>query len=510
MAELKTRKPTGRVAWPLILVEGEDKAGKTFASLQLSASPRVGQTFVLDTGDGTVDEYARLGPYLVLEHDGTWTSMIEQVKAAAAVPSDPERPNVIVVDSGTHEWDLLKDWASARARRSKKNRELLAKDPDAEVDVTSNYWNDAKDRWADLLLALKLFPGIAIITATGREVSKFENGVPVANQTMWSIEAEKTTTSWVSAWVRMKRPHQATLIAVRSLDIEVPAEGIRLPEEGVLDHLVFDILGAGGFAASSAVQTQLGTSIPRAKAQVLAAVKGTGLSDDEAKAEAARLWSVYGLPSGQGEVADSALAYLLNDIKDGSTPPPADSDPEPAADVEPEPPQDPPEPPQPPAEAPEPPEPTPEPEPAQEPPTVDGKPVPVDWANLTPDQVAVFIAKGGKKDLVPVLTLRGLPTSGRLDEMRDRLTKDLAALFEAPFEPGPEPVPEPPAESEGDAPEEATPESQGDAAPAVPAGWVEKVCFCGEPVAYEPGNFTQTIRHVDPVLDADHKADEAF
>ena len=42
MAGLKTRKPTGRVPWPCILLEGEEKSGKSWALAQFSTSDRIG------------------------------------------------------------------------------------------------------------------------------------------------------------------------------------------------------------------------------------------------------------------------------------------------------------------------------------------------------------------------------------------------------------------------------------------------------------------------------------
>lgn len=251
---LRTRRPTGRVAFPLILVEGEEKAGKTFAALRLSASPRIGRTFVLDLGEGTADEYAELGEYEILEHDGTWHQLWGQTQAAIAVPSDPERPNLIVVDSDTEVWNLLKGWVDVRARNSKRGRQTLQRDPDAEIDAPTNLWNDAKDRWNALHNALRAWPGVAIVIAHGKEVTKFANGQPVAGETEWKVEAERTLPFAVTGWVRMRRPHQATLIAARSLHVDVPANGLRLPEENPLEHLVFEILGAGGsFQRSSAV-----------------------------------------------------------------------------------------------------------------------------------------------------------------------------------------------------------------------------------------------------------------
>ena len=74
MSLIKSRKPTGVVPYPVILLEGPEKAGKTWAALLLSRSERVGQTYVLDLGEGSADEYGAIPGvrYEVLEHDGTY------------------------------------------------------------------------------------------------------------------------------------------------------------------------------------------------------------------------------------------------------------------------------------------------------------------------------------------------------------------------------------------------------------------------------------------------------
>jgi hypothetical protein len=253
---LNTRPPTGVVAFPLILVEGEEKAGKSYAAYQLSASPKVGRTFVLDLVDGTADEYAELGPYEVLVHDGTHRSMVEQVRAACEVPSDPGKPNVVIVDCGTPWWNLLVQWANDRAKESKDGRKKLRDDPDAEINIPMNIWNDVAARWAEFMFPLKKFPGIGIITAQGKEVSALDgNGRPIPRTKEWKVEAHKSTQAVVSGWVRLTQGHEATLIGVRSLHASVPAGGLKLGNgEHVLERVVFDILGAGqAFGENTAV-----------------------------------------------------------------------------------------------------------------------------------------------------------------------------------------------------------------------------------------------------------------
>lgn len=511
MAELRTRPPTGRVAYPLILVEGEEKAGKSFALAQLAASPRVGRTFALDTGDGTMDEYASLtdGRLEILVHDGTWPSMIEQIEAATKVPQVDGKPNVVGIDSGSAIWQMLKVWTDNRARNSRSGRKTLAEDPDAEIDAPMNLWNDSKGRWGRMIALLKNFDGIGVILAQGQEVTKVENGTPTKD-TVWTVEAEKNTAGAVSAIVRIRRPHAARLMGVRSLSIEVPADGFALPDQNMIDHVVFEILGAGegGFVETSAVAAQPGTPTAVAKARIVSAIAHSyeGLSEAEQVAEALRLWVAYGLPpKGVEEVSTEAFTALLVDIGDGRTQtPPDDPEEDPQGDggTEPDPsPQD-------------------DPTPAQEP--QDGPP-PEDTGEGTgeapPTLEALQAMKG--RELVEVAKAHGLSPAGKVAEVLDRIVahlypaadEDAAAKVAEAF-PGTEP------ESAGEGAEydglpisEPQSGTSGEDLPEVidvPEGWDETRCLCGEPMTYKPGDQTRTSRHLDPTLDADHKAEEPF
>jgi hypothetical protein len=313
--QLRCRPPTGKVAWPLILVEGEEKSGKSVAAYTLSASAQVGRTFVFDLGEGTADEYAELGPYEVVDHDGTFSDLITQMRAATEQPMADGKPNVIILDDGTNLWELLKDWADSRARRSKKGREMLERDPDAEVDISMNLWTDAKERWYEVVNLLRNWPGIGIIIARGKEVAKVQGGAPVAGQSEWKVDAEKGIAFAATAWVRMTRPHAATLIAVRSLHAEVPAKGLRLPESNPIEHLVFDVLGASsGFVAGQRVMPVQGVDIGPAKNRLMDTLFRCGFDPDAAKAKAQEMWvKEFGLhkPGEHPEVTPAELTALI-------------------------------------------------------------------------------------------------------------------------------------------------------------------------------------------------------
>src|SRR5258708_6860858 len=76
--KLVTRAPSGRVPYPLILIEGEEKAGKTWECILLSKSDKVGQMYFIDLGEGCADEYGAIpgASYLIVEHDGRWNSIL--------------------------------------------------------------------------------------------------------------------------------------------------------------------------------------------------------------------------------------------------------------------------------------------------------------------------------------------------------------------------------------------------------------------------------------------------
>jgi hypothetical protein len=248
---LNTRKPTGIVPWPLILVEGGEKCGKSFSCALLSASKKVGRTLWLDWAEGAADEYGAIPGvrYEVIEHDGSWASIIGQVVAAkeeAQRAKDAgEPPVVLIIDSITAEWESLKDWASDRARTQRANREKLQRDPGAEVTISMNLWNDAAARHRRLMTILMTFPGIVVITARAGEIAAVENGKPVEGRKSYRVEGHKSLAYDASCWVRLARDARPIVVGARSVHAGV-RPGIdppqALPSDWTLEWLVFDAL----------------------------------------------------------------------------------------------------------------------------------------------------------------------------------------------------------------------------------------------------------------------------
>lgn len=248
--KLKTRRPTGIVPWPFILIEGEEKAGKTYSAAEFSASDKIGQMYWIDLGEGSADEYAAIpgSDYLVIEHDGTYRDILEQIEAVhaearrAALAGEP--PVVLTIDSGSALWRMLTNWTHERARRTNKNKALLRSDPDAAIDIGMNLWNDSIERWTRVIWLLQTLPGIAVLLARGKQTSAVDdNGTPIKNKTEWRVQAQKDTGFDSTVWVRLRRDEDPQIIASRSLRLRVnKREPLQLREFSI-ETLVFDMLG---------------------------------------------------------------------------------------------------------------------------------------------------------------------------------------------------------------------------------------------------------------------------
>ncbi len=248
---LKTRKPTGRVPWPLILVEGGEKAGKSWAAAVLTGSERVGRCRWLDLGEGAGDEYGAIpgANYEMCEHDGTWQSIIGAVEDARdEARTDAEAgqpPYVLIIDSMTLIWDMLKDWASNRARKTDSNKKKLREDPNAEIVVAPNFWNDANARHRRLMTMLMTFPGVVICTARGKEVAELDSkGTPITGRKGYRVEGHKDLAFDATVWLRLARDDEPLIVGCRSVHagIQPGADKARRVPGLELDRLIFDVL----------------------------------------------------------------------------------------------------------------------------------------------------------------------------------------------------------------------------------------------------------------------------
>lgn len=280
---LKTRKPTGVVPWPLILVEGEEKAGKSWLVAKLTSSQRIGRKVWLELGsEGTADQYGAIpgADYEIVEHNGTWPGVRQVVRdaydAAQAAQDAGDPPLLFVVDTGTAEWDLLKETAEQRARNSKYGRKILADDPNADVPVDRSHWTYVTEQhYEHFIEPLKRFPGIAVVIARGKEISSTDgNGKPVPNSREYKVEGQKNLGFDCHAWIRLSRNGPPTVIGMRSVARPIrPGRDKPVQDPDLeLERFIFDILGCDPATAAPA-QGPSRSDLEVAKAEVWAAAK---------------------------------------------------------------------------------------------------------------------------------------------------------------------------------------------------------------------------------------------
>ncbi|MFB7890405.1 hypothetical protein ACFCZ3_20365 [Cellulosimicrobium cellulans] len=229
-----TRRPTGRVSWPFINIAGKDKAGKTWSALQASASDLVGKTYVIPVGEDDFDEYGAIpgANFEIVENDGTYADIYEALRWATEQPRDEQgRPNLIIFDSGTELWDLLKDEQGIIARRramekAAKGRRSAPR-PDDEVTITSDQWNTAKERWMRVVVALRNHQGPAIMTTRLEYVTLFDSSGQPTRDKDWKVQAEKNLGFAVTGTVQLRDYRKAVLVGMRSVALQTEPDEIR-------------------------------------------------------------------------------------------------------------------------------------------------------------------------------------------------------------------------------------------------------------------------------------------
>lgn len=247
---LRTRKPTGIVPWPKILVEGEEKSGKSFTAAAFTGSELTGQAYWLELGEDTADEYVNVpgADYLLIDHNGSYRDILGQVEAvhteATRVAALKQPPVVLVIDSVSLLWRMLVNWTHERARRTPKNQAKLRRDPDAEIKPAMNLWNDAYERWARVMYLVRTMPAIVLLLARGKEVAAIDgNGDPIPGTKDWRVEGHKSLAFDATVWVRLRKSEVPQIIGARSLKFEVPRDKpMPLPDFSV-EKLVFGLMG---------------------------------------------------------------------------------------------------------------------------------------------------------------------------------------------------------------------------------------------------------------------------
>jgi hypothetical protein len=228
---LTTRRPSGKVPWPLMCIAGVEKAGKSYSAALLSASDLVDRTFYIELGEGAADQYGEIrnARYEIVEHDGSYDGIAHVIWAATMQPRENGRPHAIVVDSVTELWDMLSDEQQLKAnqRAAAKAIEQKKPEPTEEAQITMDLWNVAKKKWRRVVDMLRVYDGPVALLARMELATVMQNGKPTTDRE-WKIRAEKNLPFECDLIVKMYAPQTAKLSGVRSTRLQVPP-GSELP-----------------------------------------------------------------------------------------------------------------------------------------------------------------------------------------------------------------------------------------------------------------------------------------
>lgn len=204
--QFNTRKPSGIQSSPVILLAGVAGAGKTWAAVEATAAPEVDRAFFIEIGEGVADAYGAVpgADFEIIEHDGSIGQIRDAIRWAAEQPAEPEKYNMLILDSLTEVWDLLKDNAAAEMmqRIKRKQRRLNGGEPKPDMDL----WNKAGEVSDGLMRQLLDFPGPVICTARLDEVTEINDSGRPSGAKDWKIQVNKKVPFRVSAVVQARSP----------------------------------------------------------------------------------------------------------------------------------------------------------------------------------------------------------------------------------------------------------------------------------------------------------------
>lgn len=230
----KHRDPDGAPTWPRILVTGPTGGRKSGAAVDLSADERLGKMFWLEIGrdNVTANEYGALpgARYTMIEHDGTWTSIVDQLgahwKIAKAAEERGEKPIPLTVDAMQGPHEMLNSMADTRARRKLANylkgkgqNPQEAWKSERDVKIGFDLRQLVKDRHAYFMWFVHNWPGPVTLISAEEPAAVFEDGEPTG-EIGWALKCRKDLPGQVSAWVRLQPGKTPLLLKLRTVHLE--------------------------------------------------------------------------------------------------------------------------------------------------------------------------------------------------------------------------------------------------------------------------------------------------
>lgn len=300
---LRTRKPTGLPSWPILLLGGAQKAGKSYACAVASGSKHIGRTLWVSIGEQDPDELGSLpgADFELVEHDGTYRGILESVRSAVCeAPVDDKHPTLIVVDSVSNLWDLLSRMAQvemtqrlerkrAAATRNGRNPGPEMTEPPSKID--NDLWNIANDRWDHVMEALGAHLGPVVLTGRLELVSVYDDGGNITKEKMWKVQAQKRLPFSVTAVIEMYKRGDAVLKGVTSHRMRFEEETTLAKDwtiEGIWRGM--GLLDGGPIGERVYSRTDTGEETDRARAVLLDEIRSAADALGESTAATATAW----------------------------------------------------------------------------------------------------------------------------------------------------------------------------------------------------------------------------
>lgn len=222
---MRTRKPTGKPSWPITLLAGAEKAGKSYSAALAAASDLIGATYWVGIGEDSPDEYGLLADFDIVEHDGTYQGILTALTEIAALPKlGDEKQVLLVVDSMTRLWDLITDNAQATAnkRAVAKAKKYNKAEPSGDVQITMDLWNAAKSQWGHVMDAIRAHQGPSLLTARLESVTVMDAQGQPTKEKQAKVKAEKSLPYDVGAVIEMPVRGETYITGVRSVRLQLP------------------------------------------------------------------------------------------------------------------------------------------------------------------------------------------------------------------------------------------------------------------------------------------------
>lgn len=225
---LRTRRPTGKGGWQRVLLTSDESGivDAAWAAAAFTGDERLVTTYWLELNPGETGDVfgaAHGADFELLDHDGSWADIFDQVDAAWEVARDVAAsgpyPSALIVHGMSGEWMMLSDLADRRARR-RTAAELLRRglDPapayssDIKVEIDADLWTLVGRRHRQLMAKILTWPGPVILIA--REKRNADG--------RWVLKAQDQLGFDVTAWVRFVRGEKPEIVSF------LTPEGIRL------------------------------------------------------------------------------------------------------------------------------------------------------------------------------------------------------------------------------------------------------------------------------------------